>query len=65
MEKIDAAAVSHILSRLGLKEDQKTLEKLAPLFQQYQKRLQALHDAPVNHEEIAARFSPGWNEDES
>jgi hypothetical protein len=62
LEKIDASTVSNALKHLGLKEDPQTIKQLVPLFQQYQKRLQALHDAPVNHLEVAARFNPGWDD---
>ncbi|MBM3926762.1 MAG: hypothetical protein FJ320_12465 [SAR202 cluster bacterium] len=63
MEKIDTSTVASALNHLGLKEDPRTIKQLLPLFQQYQKRLQPLYDAPVNHLEVAARFNPAWDDD--
>jgi hypothetical protein len=62
LEKIDASTVSTALAHLGIKVDPQTVKQLLPLFQQYQKRLQPLHDAPVNGLEVAARFDPGWDD---
>ena len=63
MESTDTEAIRLLLERAGLTLTDEELEKLIPYYQRNLERLQALHSADLEKEEVAGVFPPQWSAD--
>lgn len=62
MSKDPAAQVSQLMERAGLQLTESDARRLASLYEKYLERLQALHAADLDSEEVASVFPAQWSQ---
>lgn len=61
METLTPEAFEALLKRAGLDPTEQDKEKLRALFESFLPRLEALHAADLDDEEVASIFTPQWS----